>query len=348
MRRQINMILSLALLVFPGAENAGGQGAETEWDIFASASVIELTLVMDMDSLLADLGEHPSYHDAILRYRDPGHNRQEQLNVRVRARGSFRKNPENCDFPPLKFKFDRIERQGSIFNDIKELKLVTHCQDEFREYEQYVLQEYLIYRAYNILTEFSLRVRLARITYVDLPQGNDSITRYAFMIEDAEDMAERNKGVLLDLETVSEARLDEIHFRRMALFNYMILNTDYSVPIVHNIELVSLEHFSPPIPVPYDFDWSGMINIPYESPYADGKTRYAGRQYKGPCLKRKELEEAFMEMHDKRDQFYGLYRDCPYLDEDLRSRNIQELDLFYTIIGNRKLVRQAFISDCED
>jgi hypothetical protein len=183
---------------------------------------------------------------------------------------------------------------------------------------------------------------------MDLPRAGDSLTKYAFLIEDAEDMAERNQGTLLDLKMVDEERVDQEHFLRMAMFNYLILNTDYSVPIVHNIELVSVDHFSPPIPVPYDFDWSGMINVPYESPYATGKTRYSGRQYKGPCLRRKELEPAFMEMHEKREELYRLYREFPSLDEELRSRNIQELDLFFALISNRKLVRRAFISDCRD
>ena len=134
----------------------------------------------------------------------------------------------------------------------------------------------------------------------------------------------------------------------MSVFNYMVLNTDYSVSVVHNLELISTDYFSPPVPVPYDFDWSGMINIPYDSPFADAKTRHVDRLYKGPCLKRKELEKIFSEIRAKRDSIYQIYLDFPYLDEELRTRNLQELDLFFITIDSRKLVRQEFIKDCED
>jgi hypothetical protein len=248
----------------------------------------------------------------------------------------------------LKLKFGKKEREETIFENVKEIKLVTHCQSSWDDFEQYVLQEYLIYKAYNLFTDFSFRVRLARITYVDLPSRLDSLTRFAFLLEDDEQMAERNNAVLLDIETVSSNKLDQEHFTLMAMFNYLIMNTDYSVPIVHNIELISVDHFKPPIPVPYDFDWSGLINIPYDSPYTESKTRYEGRKYKGPCLRRKKLEEAFALMHTKRDDLYQMYLDFPYLDKELRVRSLQELHMFYIIIQNRKLVRKEFIRECKD
>ena len=348
MKEIIPAILFIVMLTCPGTWNVHCQSPAPGWDIFASDSVLELRLLMDLDSLLADLGEEPSYHEARLVYNDPRDQNRTELNVNVRARGSFRKNPENCDFPPLKFKFDKAERQGSIFENSRELKLVTHCQNDLVEFEQYVLQEYLIYKAYNILTDFSIRVRLARITYIDDSTGIDSMTRFAFLLEDAEAMAERNQGVLLDIETISEDQLDQDQFALMSLFNYMILNTDYAIPMVHNIELVSVDHFSPPLPVPYDFDWSGMINIPYDSPYAALKTRYAGRKYKGPCIKRKDMELTLSALLDKREQLHQLFSDFPYLEEDLRSRSLQELNLFFIIINSRELVRQEFIKNCDD
>lgn len=317
-------------------------------DVFASDSVLELELHLDLDSLLADLGEDPSYHEAIIVFRGPGDQHRTEMNIKVRARGSFRKQPENCDFPPLKLKFDKAVREGSIFENLKDLKLVTHCQTSMDEFEQYVLQEYLIYKSYNLFTEFSFRVRLARITYVDLPSCLDSITRFAFLLEDEEDMAERNDAVLLELESVLSEKLDLEQTALMAMFNYMIKNTDYSVPIVHNIELVSPDHFKPPIPVPYDFDWSGLINIPYDSPFTESKTRYEERKYKGPCLKRKKLEQVFSIMRTKQNDLYQLYMDFPYLDKELRARSLQEMHMFYIIIRNRELVREEFIKDCKD
>ncbi len=338
----------LVLLTGLNTRNVYGQDTLAAWDIFVSDSVLELVLYVDLDSLLSDVGKDPSYHSAILVYNDPRDHSLAEMDISIRTRGKFRKKPKNCDFPPLKIKFSKHDRQGSIFEDYKNLKLVTHCQSEPDEFEQYLLQEYLIYRAYNIFTDFSFRVRLARITYADLPSGLDSMTRFAFLLENPGDMAKRNHGELLELETVSSDKLDRRQLTLMSVFNYMIHNTDFSIPIVHNIELVSLDHFKPPLPVPYDFDWSGIINVPYDSPYAASKTRYTDRHYKGPCIKRKEFELVFSEMLSKRDRLYRLYNDFPYIDQDLKSRSIQELNMFFIIIGSRELIRQEFLKNCHD
>jgi hypothetical protein len=342
-------IIFLFLLI-AGILTQGGMGQDNPGgsDIFASDSLLEITLLIDIDSIRADVGEDPSYHDGTLTYTLPGDGTPVTLDLDVRARGSFRKRPENCDFPPLKFRFKKADRQGTIFEQSKELKVVTHCQSDIDEFEQYVVQEYLIYRGYNLFTDFSLRARLARITYVDLPEGSDSLTRFALLLEDAEDMAERNQAELLELESAPSEKLDQYHLTLMSLYNYMILNTDYSVPIVHNIELVSYDHFKPPVPVPYDFDWSGIINIPYDSPYATSRTRYSVRTYKGPCVKRKYMKRALSELVDRRRQLFTLYKEFPYLELELKSRSMQELNMFYVIIGNRSLVKEEIIKNCID
>ena len=254
----------MALMVLGSVVPAKGGGDPATRSFFGPDSILDLELRFEFDSLMSDVREDPSYYPAILVYNDPEDHGRIEMNIRVRARGSFRRKPENCDFPPLKFKFDKEDRQGTLFENLKELKVVTHCQNDHMEFDQFVLQEFLIYRAYNLFTEFSFRVRLARITYVDLYGNADPITRMAFLIEDAEDMAERNHADLLDLKTVSSTQLNQDIFALMAMFNYMMLNTDYSVPLLHNIALVSTDYFEPPVPVPFDFDWSGMINIPYD------------------------------------------------------------------------------------
>lgn len=328
----------------------GGQAdshAGNDDGLFSSDSLLELALRADLDALCADVGDAPSWHPALIEYTDPATGEAARMDMEVRTRGNFRKNPENCDFPPLKIKFSKTGSLGSIFENSRELKLVTHCQNGEEDFEQYVLQEYLIYKGYNLFTDFSLRVRLARISYINTSSG-DSIVRFAFMIEDPDDMAKRHNGKILDIGSAPMDRVDQFQLGLMALYNYMILNTDYSVPVVHNIEMVSTDHFQPPVPVPYDFDWSGIINIPYDSPYADEKTRYSGRRYKGPCMKYRQFEQLFQHMYERRAGLYRLYRDFPYLDEDLRSRCLQEINMFYITIGNRGLIRREFIKNCID
>ena len=311
---------------------------------FNTDSILDLTLVTDLSSLLADRGEDPSYHDARFSYTGQDGSTV-QFGVKVRIRGNFRKKPESCQFPPLKFKFDEEETRGTVFEGFPDLKIVSHCQTGFPDFEQYVLQEYLIYKLYNIFTDFSFRVRLARIRYQDEAGYADSIYHFAFFLENPEDMAARNGGSVLELGTVPQDQLELDQLALVALFNYMIINTDYSIPILHNLELISLDYFKPPIPVPYDFDWSGMINIPYNYNYNEGKG-YPQREYKGPCMKRKDLKKIFKYVKEKRTKAFMLYVKFPYLDADVRTRTLKDLNVFYRNIDDRRLVRKEIIENC--
>jgi hypothetical protein len=313
--------------------------------LFARDTLFEIELHLPLDSLLKDVGEDPDYHDGTLVYFDSSGTRMELI-VGARARGGFRKNPDNCDFPPLKLKFRKRSQAGTIFEGLRDIKLVTHCQGETPDFEQYVLQEYLLYKIYNIYTPLSFKVRLARIHYIDMYEVGDTLTRFAFFLENPEDMASRNQGELLEFESAPQDKLDQDQLVLMAMFNYIIFNTDFSIPIMHNVVLVSKDYFEPPLPVPYDFDWSGLIDIPYDSPYADYKSGAPQRIYKGPCLRMKELEKILHEMQLKRSEIFELFIEFPYLDSEKKSRNIQDLYLFFIITGNKKLIREAFIKGC--
>lgn len=345
--RQIGIMLIALICIMQGyASSFPDESQDDRTGLFATDLVLEMELYLPWDSLLSDIGEDPGYHDGTLVYYDSTGTRKEFL-VEARARGNFRKNPDNCDFPPIKLKFKKKNVAGTIFEGLKEIKMVTHCQNENLEYEQYVLQEYLIYQTYSLYTPLSFKTRLARIHYMGMHGQQDSLTRFAFFIENPEDMASRNNGELLELEFAQEDKLDQEQLALMAIFNYMIINTDYSLPIMHNVVLVSRDYFEPPLPVPYDFDWSGLINIPYDSPYVVQKSGSPERVYKGPCLKMKELLNVLSEFEQKRQQVFTLFIEFPYLDNDKKSRNIQDLHLFYIMSGNTKLIREAFIMGCK-
>lgn len=344
--RQIWIILIAQICFMQGYANGfHDESQDDKTGLFATDILLEMELHLPWDSLLADIGEDPGYHDGTLVFYDSTGTRKEIM-VEVRARGHFRKNPDNCDFPPLKLKFRKESVAGTVFEGLKDIKMVTHCQNEIPDYEQYVLQEYLIYKTYNIYTPLSFKTRLARIHYMDMSGPQDTLTRFAFFRENPEDMASRNHGELLEFESAPQDKLDQDQLSLMAIFNYMIINTDYSIPIMHNVVLVSRDYFEPPLPVPYDFDWSGLINIPYDSPYVAHISGSPERVYKGPCLRMKELEIILYEMQQKKLEIFELILEFPYLDNEKKSRNIQDLHLFFIMSGNSKLIREAFIRGC--
>jgi hypothetical protein len=343
---RIGIILIGLIGCFHGyANNPFDEDQVDKEGLFDRDTLLELELHLPLDSLFNDTGEDPGYHDGTLVYYDRTGTRIE-FGIQARARGHFRKNPDNCNFPPLKLKFKKKMVTGTVFKGLKDIKIVTHCNDEDPDYEQYVLQEYLIYKAYNIFTSLSFKVRLARIHYLDTSGPRDTLTRFAFFLENPEDMASRNQGELLEFDSAPQNKLDQDQLALMGIFNYMIINTDYSIPIMHNVVLVSKNYFEPPMPVPYDFDWSGLINIPYDSPYVAKITGSPERVYKGPCLSLKELEKIMYFIQLKRVEVLELFIQFPYLEREKKSRNIQDLQIFFIMAGNRKLLKEAFIEGC--
>ena len=157
-------------------------------------------------------------------------------NIKVRARGNIRRTAI-CDFPPLMLNFKMKDPAGKEFAGINKLKIVPYCKIG---YEQYVLKEYLAYKLYNVLTDYSLRVRLFKITYLNSVKDKKPLTQYGFAIEPVNllEKRTRNKGVEL-FSNVTQRKFRQEMLDRVAIFNYMIGNTDWSVPIKHNVILLT-------------------------------------------------------------------------------------------------------------
>src|SRR5437763_1282666 len=69
-------------------------------------------------------------------------------------------------------------------------KLVNHCRDD-DTYEQYVLQEFQLYRVLHLLTPGSHVARLVRMSYADSANGKVIATRYGFIQEEPTEVADR-------------------------------------------------------------------------------------------------------------------------------------------------------------
>lgn len=317
-----------------------------EKGLFDGNDYLEMMILTNMDSLLNDIGDNPSYHDAIVRYKNKDGIWVEVV-AEVRVRGNFRKQSANCDFPPLRIKFEKKNRQNTIFENTKNLKIVSHCQTNIPEYEQYLLQEYLIYRLYNILSEYSYKARLLKVTYLNENDSTYKVEKYAFIFEDEEEIEDRLNGKLLKIETVDPDKVDIEHYLLVSFFEYLIINSDWSLPIVHNIDLLSIDYFKPPVPVPYDFDWSGLINIPYEIPTVNGlKTRVPERIYKGPCVKIRDLKKTARLFQSKRQEIFDLYYNFPYLETEYKAETFRNIQIFYEILEDKYIFRAVFIEQC--
>ena len=339
------LVVVAVLAAVPAARaQDGGQAGRRAGGLFDSDDVLRLTLTTNLKALLKDRDTTSEYRPATLSYVDAS-GAQVSQDVRVRTRGHFRLARRNCAFPPLRLNVSKRRSVNSVFANQNALKLVTHCQKS-EEYEQYVLQEYLIYKIYNLLTPRSFRVRLAQVTYVDRAGKSEPLTKPAFFIEDDKQMAARNGAQIVKVKGASPEQLDPGQMGLVAVFQYLIGNTDWSLPALHNITLMrTREHIV--FPVAYDFDLSGVISTRYAKPPPQLPIKSVrDRLYRGDCRTEEQLAPIFAQFIKKRGAMYALYRNLKGLQRRYVERTHEYFDEFYRTISNRRAVRREFVQSC--
>ena len=135
---------------------------------------MNLTLKINLNKLLTDIGEDRKWHKGSLIWNE------KSIQIEVKTRGNFRRNPENCNFPPLFLAFDSLSRIGTPFEKYDKIRLVSHCQKDSATYEQIGLEEYNIYKTYSLFTDKSVATRLCKITYQDTENKEPTRTKIAF------------------------------------------------------------------------------------------------------------------------------------------------------------------------
>lgn len=310
--------------------------------LFDTADPLAITLTADFNAIAKERGEQKHPHPGVLSYVTPAGD-SVSLNVSLHTRGHYRL--RICQFPPLKIEFDKKENAHTLFAHQGNLKLVVQCRDN-RAYTNYLLEEYLIYRVYNLVTPMSFRVRLARVTYLDATARRSPETRYAFFLENDNRMAQRNRTHLLPTKGVGQAETERSQMGLVTVFEYLIGNTDWSVAALHNIVLIE-DTTGVISPVPYDFDWSGLISPPYAFPDSRlGIRTVRERLYRGYCRTPAELAPHFAAFNAVKDSIYALYRGQEGLEPGRVEDALGYYDEFYRTINDPRRMRRAFIDSC--
>jgi hypothetical protein len=287
--------------------------------LFASDDVLSLTLSGPFDTISRDKSAKP-----VPGVLTVGGAAPETLPVSLSVRGTTRRRQDICTFPPLRVEFTEKPGPSSIFKGQKHLKLVTHCQRP-ADFQQYVLLEYTAYRLYLALTPESFNVRLAKIDYVR-KDGQALTTRLGFFIEDVNDVAKRNgQERLTGVARISASQLDAAAAARYAVFEYMISNLDWAMTAgqpgedcCHNARLMAAEGATGAstglIPVPYDFDYAGLVNAPYAVP-PDGihVANVKVRRYRGFCAHNEEAKAFLAQISTQRDSLMAILNETPQL-----------------------------------
>jgi hypothetical protein len=242
-----------------------------------------------------------------------------------------------------------FSKKRAVFAQFKEfdkVKFVGNCQGG-EPYDEYVLQEYYAYKIYNLLSSYSFRVRLLKVTYVDISGKKKPRSSYAFIIESVNQLARRLNGINLKRENLRLRHMDKETSTMMGLFQLLIANVDWNIPYLHNIKLIKTDKIVNPIPVPYDFDYAGIVNAPYPTPgenwpVDDVRKRY----YMGPCPNPTNFEEKLKVFFDKREAIEALYKDPEYLSAKTIKNTIKYINDFYEIIENKNTVKSSILDNC--
>src|SRR5438045_7863795 len=147
---------------------------------FETQEPIEVTLTTNIGQIRGDKGTDPPWRPATISYTGIDGSLV-NVPLKARTRGIWRL--KRCDFPPMRLNFSGETSKGSIFHHIDKQKLVSYCQDRDM-YEEYILEEFQLYRIYQLLTPMSHKARLLKFSYADSGSGKVRAKRYGFIMEE--------------------------------------------------------------------------------------------------------------------------------------------------------------------
>jgi hypothetical protein len=323
---------------------AKGDSARTP-PLFRTSAPLAVTLTANMKQLRGDKSETSPYRTATVSYV-AADGKTVTVPIRVKTHGIWRL--KHCEFPPLRLNVSNKESKGTLFHDLQHPKVTSSCRDN-EQYEQYVLQELQLYRIYQTLTPASHHVRAMHVTYVDSASAKPIATRYAFLFEDPDEMADRLGGKITKAKGAGPDDIDASQASLAFLFEYFIGNSDFSFSAQHNAELVSPSDGSLAIPVAYDFDFSGAVNAVYAT--TDPKLpirRVRDRLYRGYCSLAPERAAAIARFQERKAAIYALYQDevGKLMKPDIVKETLEYFDDFYRAIKDPKDAERNVFNSC--
>jgi len=273
------------------------------------------------------------------------------IELTVERRGISRQRV--CDFPPIRLRFDKQSVEGTIFEGEGALKLVTHC-DDGEKWTQYYVLEMLAYEIYNLITDYSFRIRPMQVKYRDVDRDDNPDEHFAFVIEDVDELADRHDLDELDLPFVRPNRLDSTTASQLSLFELMIGNLDWSAikgpdkNCCHNVKLIGKgPDIDPVIPVPYDFDSAGFVDAHYaQAPDGLGVRSVTTRLYRGYCASNDTMPAARRQILDLEPRIMAIIRDEPRLHDKSRREAIDFLSEYFDILRDDEEFADEVTSKC--
>jgi len=314
--------------------------------LFRTDSALTVTITTELGPLLKqrdslELVKHP----AVFSYGADG--KQVNIPAKLRARGHFRRQARNCDFPPLWLDIKSSDGKQTVLSGLNKLKITTSCRPKSSEYEQYILQEYAVYRMYALLTDNSYRTRLLHITYRDTLAKTAPITTWGFFVEDVQDVAIHLERKLLPAKGARFDDLDPDALSLLSMFEYFIGNTDWSISALHNIALLQ-DSAARVVPVAYDFDWTGAVDTRYAFPDKSLKIRsVSDLLYRGNCMSPAQFKTVIDRFRAKRPAMEAVLTQVPQLSPERAKHMKGFFDDFWKRTDDPRGLQREISDDCQ-
>ena len=268
------------------------------------------------------------------------------LEVKIRARGNYRR--ENCFFPPVKMKIKKSVAAGTLFEGNKELKLVLPCVLQ-SDYNDKVLKEYIAYKLYELVSPYHFNTRLLEIDFTD--EKGQKVKNYeikGFFIEDIDRVKDRCDGKQIK-RSIHPLEQDDLCSVRNDFFQFMIGNTDYSSAYRHNEKLLFVDNNI--MPVPYDFDMSGLVDASYAVvSQVQGEvldiTQVTQRLYRGFKRNPAVYQSVRNEFLKNKSEMLAIVDDLESSFEDPKefSQARRFINDFFEVLENEKTYRKEILS----
>jgi hypothetical protein len=332
-----------------GGDRTKDDSLKQKINIFGSDDLLDVSLMFNLSGFQKKSEKAGPFDGTIIFHA--GQPDSVSVKVSVKHRGEYRF--QTCTFPPIQLNFKKSVYAAGDKGKIKKIKLVTHCNPGSGS-DDYVLREYLVYKLYSVFTDTSFRVRLLKINYIDTEKKRKPVTQYGFFIEPKETLAARTNNIEVKAENLNQRHIIPDVMDRVAIFNYMIANWDWSVPGQHNVSIFK-SRIGPladlGIAVPYDFDLCGVVNANYGTPAPEmGLSSSRDRKFTGICRDRQTIENELKYFRGKKEQLYSVINEFPLLTQRSKKDITEFLDQFFDQLENQKdtdrLIKE-FLENCK-
>lgn len=265
--------------------------------------------------------------------------------AKVRTRGNMRL--QICSLPPLKLKFEKSDLAAHQLAPLNELDLVQPCHAA-EQYYQCILKEYLAYKLWELVSPEYFKTQLVQLHYSD-PDGIDvHDASYGFLVENTEELVDRLGGRRNKTPVISQNAVDKEPMLKVALFQFMIGNTDWFIQNRHNLEFVVIPGHNLLVPVPYDFDYSGLVNAQYAAHHESLKlTSVTTRYYQGWCFTDEEVNKALEVFRQHKEKILSMPFQIQGLNEKSADQASTFLSGFFEVIENPKKLNNQIIQHCD-